>query len=302
MNFAPIVLFVYTRLNHTRLTVDALLNNLGAELSDLIIFSDAARTAEKQANVDEVRAYLKTITGFHSITIHYRPYNFGLAKSIIEGVTEVLKEHDAVIVLEDDLVTSPYFLSYMNEALEKYAEDDRVVSIHGYIYPVNQSLPETFFLRGADCWGWATWRRGWANFNPDGQHLLHELKRRKLIGMFDFNGAYSFSKMLKAQIKGSNDSWAVRWYASAFLADKLTLYPGRSLVHNIGNDGSGSHCGDDKSYDLLVSLSPIDLTNIKIQPSAQGQAAFETFFRKIKGSFMSKLLRRSKKMLAKVLI
>jgi hypothetical protein len=94
----------------------------------------------------------------------------------------------------------------------------------------------------------------------------------------------------------------VRWYASAFLADKLTLYPGRSLVHNIGNDGSGSHCGDDKSYDQLVSLSPIDLTNIKIQPSAQGQAAFEAFFRKVKGSFMSKLLRRSRKMLAKVLI
>jgi glycosyltransferase involved in cell wall biosynthesis len=301
MNFAPIVLFVCARLNHTRLTVDALLNNPGAELSDLIIFSDAAREEEKQANVDEVRAYLKTITGFRSVTIHHRTYNFGLAKSIIEGVSEALKEYDAVIVLEDDLVTSPYFLSYMNEALEKYAEDDRVVSIHGYIYPVNQSLPETFFLRGADCWGWATWRRGWANFNPDGQHLLDELKRRKLIGMFDFNGAYSYSKMLKAQIKGRNDSWAVRWHASAFLADKLTLYPGRSLVHNIGNDGSGTHCGDDISYDLLLSSSPIDFTNIEVQPSAQAQAAFEAFFRKVKGSFASKLLRRSKKMLAKLI-
>lgn len=303
MSLTPIVLFVYSRLWHTRSTIEALLNNPGVELTDLIIFSDAARTVDKQVGVEEVRAYLKNITGFRSITINYRPYNFGLARSIIEGVTEVLKEYDAVIVLEDDLVTSPYFLKYMNEALSKYADDDRVISIHGYVYPVNQSLPETFFLRGADCWGWATWRRGWALFNPDGQYLLNELKRRKLISMFDFNGAYSFSKMLKAQINGSNDSWAVRWHASAFLADKFTLYPGRSLVHNIGHDGSGTHCGYDVSYDndLLLSLTPIDLTNIEVQSSAQGQVIFESFFKKVKGSFASKLLRRAKKILAKVI-
>jgi hypothetical protein len=301
MIFTPVALFVYARLSHTQSTVEALLNNPGAELTDLIIFSDAARTIENQENVEEVRAYLKSINGFRSINIYERPYNFGLAKSIIEGVTEVLKKHDAVIVLEDDLVTSPYFLKFMNEALEKYAEDDRVISIHGYVLPVNQSLPETFFLRGADCWGWATWRRGWKNFNPDGQHLLDELNRRKLIGTFDFNGAYSFSKMLKAQIKGINDSWAVRWHASAFLANKLTLYPGRSLVHNIGHDGSGTHCGEGMGYDQSVSLSPIVLANIEVQSCAQGQAVFEAFFRKDKRSFISKLLRRTKKTLAKVI-
>jgi hypothetical protein len=300
MSFAPIALFVYARLSHTRSTIEALLNNPGVELTDLIIFSDSARNVEKQADVEEVRAYLKTITGFRSITIYDRPFNFGLAKSIIEGVTEVLKEHDTVIVLEDDLVTSPYFLTYMNKALEKYAEDDRVISIHGYVYPVNLSLPETFFLRGADCWGWATWRRGWSHFNPDGQHLLDELNRQKLIGMFDFNGAYSFSKMLKAQIKGSNDSWAIRWYASAFLANKLTLYPGKSLVYNIGNDDSGSHCRQSSLMDTDLTVTPIDCHDVEVEHSIDGYNAFERFFRKANPSFLIKVLRRLKMQLGRL--
>ena len=165
---SPIALFVYSRPEHTRRTVESLLNNNLASESDLIVFSDAARTPQKREAVDEVRTYLTTVKGFRSVTVHHRPHNFGLAKSIIEGVTEVLQQYERVIVLEDDLVTSPFFLTYMNQALERFANDNRVVSIHGYVYPVRGALPEAFFLPGADCWGWATWRRGWACFNPDG--------------------------------------------------------------------------------------------------------------------------------------
>ena len=185
MSYTPIALFVYARPDHTRLTVEALRNNSEAKFSDLIIYSDGARSPNMQGCVDQVREYLSAISGFRSITVHQRNHNFGLAKSIIEGVTEVLRVHDRVIVLEDDLVTSPYFLSYMNEALDKYANDDRVISIHGYVYPVKERLPDTFFLRGADCWGWATWRRGWQLFNSDGQYLLQELKRRHLVSVFN---------------------------------------------------------------------------------------------------------------------
>ena len=296
-NYAPIALFVYARPSHVRLTVDSLLGNPGAESSDLIIFSDAARSSDKKRDVEEVRAYIKTIVGFRTVTIHHRPYNFGLANSIIQGVTEILKAHESVIVLEDDMRTSPHFLTYMNDALVKFVNDDRVASVHGYVYPVKQQLPEAFFLRGADCWGWATWRRAWAHFNPNGQFLLDELKRRQLTKAFDFNGAYSFSKMLEDQIKGSNDSWAVRWHASAFLADMLTLYPGRSLVHNIGNDNSGTHCGDNTSHDAELSVTPIDLKTLEVTSSAQGRAAFEAFFRKTHGTFVRRLGRRIKKIL-----
>jgi hypothetical protein len=270
---APISLFVYARLEHTRRTVESLLLNPQSSDHDLIVFSDGGRTPEIQIATDEVRAYLETISGFRTVTIHCRPQNLGLARSIISGVTQVLAEHERVIVLEDDMVTSPHFLAYMNEALERLADDERVISIHGYVYPVQQTLPETFFLPGADCWGWGTWRRGWQLFNPDGQALLDELKRRDLLKAFDFNGAFGYSKMLEGQIKGLNDSWAVRWYASAFLADKLTLYPGRSLVHNIGNDSSGTHCGDDTSHDAELSTTPIDMSVLEVTSSVLGSVS-----------------------------
>ncbi len=293
-------LFVYARPEHTRRTVESLLANEDAENHDLIIYSDAARSDKDRLNVECVRDYIKTIVGFRSVAIHYRPYNFGLAKSIIEGVTEVLAQFERIIVLEDDLVVSPHFLNYMNEALDRFVDDERVISVHGYVYPTKQALPEAFFLRGADCWGWATWRRGWALFNPDGQTLLDELKQHNLIKSFDFNGAYGYSQMLESQIKGANDSWAIRWYASAFLADKLTLYPGRSLVHNIGNDSSGTHCGNNSNLNVLLSDSLIDLSGIEVKHSKLGFSAFERFFRQSKSALLSRVGHRLKKSLSKV--
>ena len=289
MNLAPILLFVYIRVDHVRRTVDALLKNHLSEYSDLIIFSDGARSPGKQSSVDEVRAYLTTISGFRSVTIHRRPNNFGLAKSIVSGVTQVLAEHERIIVLEDDMWTSPHFLTFMNTALERFSDDDRVISIHGYVYPVATVLPEAFFLLGADCWGWATWRRGWNLFNPDGGALLAELKRRNMLKAFDFNNTYGFSKMLESQVKGNNDSWAILWYASAFIAGKLTLYPGRSLVHNIGNDSSGTHCSDVSTYNAELSRTPVNLHEIEVLPSVIGQVAFEAFFRKTQVSLSSRL-------------
>jgi hypothetical protein len=289
---APIVLFVYNRLDHTRRTIISLKKNALVQDSDLVIFSDAPKSTDGADKVNEVRQYIRQIVGFRSVTIVERETNLGLAKSIIDGVTSTVNRHGRVIVLEDDMVTSPFFLSYMNEALEKYVDDRRIVSVHGYVYPCNKPLPEAFFLRGADCWGWATWRRGWDCFNPNGQYLLDELKRLELIPDFNFNNTYSYSDMLEGQINGTNDSWAVRWYASAFLANKLTLYPGRSLVLNIGNDNSGTHCGDSNRNDIALSQTPINLHNITVTPSESGRMAFEMFFRKGENHFWTRLTRK----------
>lgn len=292
MTHAPIVLFAYARPEHTKRTVEALLCNPRVGEHDLIVYSDAPRTLEKSQAVAAVREYLQSISGFRSISIHYRAHNYGLAKSIVEGVTEVLSRYDRLIVLEDDMVTSPFFLSYMNEALNLFEKDDRVACVHGYVYPVQEKLPEAFFLRGADCWGWATWRRGWALFNRDGQSLLDELKERNLINNFDFNGAYCYSKMLESQIQGMNDSWAIRWYASTFLAEKLTLYPGRSLVNNIGNDDSGTHCGSTSNYETLLTHSPINLIGLEVKPCEVSRAAFRRFFMGLNKNPISRWHRR----------
>ena len=238
---APLILFTYNRPDHLGRTLAALKRNELATETMLYVFSDGAKSDADKRLVDEVRQQLTGISGFQSVKIVEREKNCGLAASIITGVTSVLEKHGCVIVLEDDIVTSPYFLRYMNEALKYYADVPEVACVSGYIYPINAALPSAFFLRGADCWGWATWRRGWDLFNPDGRALLAQLIKRKLEFDFDFEGGAKYTEMLRAQVEGRNDSWAVRWYASAFLAGKLTLYPGQSLVQNIGNDGSGRH-------------------------------------------------------------
>ncbi|MDO9009816.1 MAG: glycosyltransferase [Thiobacillus sp.] len=278
IEFAPIVLFVYARPEHTRRTLEALAANALADQSDLVVYSDASRSEREAEAVRVVRELILATSGFRSVTLVARDMNFGLARNIIEGVSEVLRQHECVIVLEDDMVTSPFFLTYMNDALKRYANDDRIISIHGYVYPVAGGLPEAFFLPGADCWGWATWRRGWECFNPDGAQLLRELKQRKLERTFDYEGSYPYTKMLEAQIAGTNDSWAIRWYASAFLLGKLTLYPGRSLVHNIGNDATGTHCDQSSEMDTLLSNRPIRLDGVAVESSTLARGEFARFF------------------------
>lgn len=276
---ACVALFAYARPDHLRRTVESLLANPEAARTPLNIFCDAPKRPEHAARVEEVRRYVHTVRGFASVSVIHRPVNFGLARSIIEGVTALLSTHERVIVLEDDLLLSHHFLRYMNDALECYADDDIVASIHGYSYPTRDPLPETFFLRGADCWGWATWRRAWQHFRPDGAALLAELKARQLEREFDLDGSYPFCKMLQDQIAGNNDSWAVRWHASAFLRGMLTLYPGTSLVHNIGNDASGTHGTDSAEFAQSVAQNPLVVSRLPLQVSQAGRAAFIRYFR-----------------------
>ncbi len=267
INLAPIVLFVYNRPWHTRQAIEFLQKNELANHSKLFIYSDNAKNDLDANDVKNVREYISAIKGFKQVTVIERQKNYGLAANIIDGVSKIVNKHGAVIVLEDDLVTSPYFLKFMNDGLGAYKDEERVASIHGYIYPLKniEGLPETFFIKGADCWGWATWKRGWQLFEADGQKLLGELYQRNLTNYFDFDGAYQYTKMLKNQINGKNNSWAIRWHASAFLNNKLTLYPGRSLVHNIGTDGSGTHCSTTEHFTSMISDSPIKVEQITIE-------------------------------------
>ncbi len=274
---APIALFLYNRPWHTRQAVEALLANAEAPETPLHIFSDAPKDISASEAVAQVRAYIREIRGFKSVSIIERETNLGLGRSIIDGVTRVCEEHGRVIVLEDDLIASPFFLAYMNDGLVRYAEDERVISIHGYVYPVGPELPETFFLKGADCWGWATWRRGWKLFEPDGKKLLTELSERGLTWKFDYDGAYPHTRMLKAQIEGKNDSWAIRWHASAYARGKLTLYPGRSLIQNIGFDNSGIHCGSNGALAAKMTDKPVRVGQIPVKEDPETRRKIVAF-------------------------
>ncbi|MFA6144564.1 MAG: glycosyltransferase [Sulfurimonas sp.] len=290
---APIVLFVYNRPWHTQQTIEALQKNELATESELFIFSDAAKNDSAIEKVKEVRHYIKSIDGFKRITIIEREKNWGLANSIIDGVTKIVNEYGKIIVLEDDLITSPYFLKFMNEALNFYQNEEKVACIHGYIYPI-ENLPETFFIRGADCWGWATWKRGWDIFESDGKKLLDQLQQQNLVQEADFNHTANYTLMLKNQITEKNNSWAVRWYISAFLNNKLCLYPGKSYVQNIGTDDSGTHCCATDKYCIELS----DKTDLVKIPSIENIAVrrkMESFFRSLQPSMTKKILSKIKK-------
>lgn len=292
MIFAPVALFVYDRPWHARRTVEALLANAEAAKTSLYVFSDGPRNAGASDTVAQVRSYIREIGDFGSVTVIERESNLGLARSIIDGVTRLCEKHGRVIVVEDDLVTSPHFLKYMNDGLNLYEHDERVISIHGYQYPVKTALPETFFLRGADCWGWATWKRGWDLFEPDGRLLLRQLQERKLTDRFDFDGSYPYARMLKKQIEGKNDSWAIRWHASAFLKDKFTLYPGCSLVRNIGTDSSGTHCSTTGAYTGELADSPIRIDPIRVEENDYAREQIVRFHKATRPPVPVRLLRK----------
>jgi hypothetical protein len=296
-DLAPIVLFVYNRPIHTEQTINALLKNELASQSDLIIYSDGAKNKSDIEDIQFVRKYLQTIKGFNSVRIIERKTNFGLGNNIIDGVSSVVNENGKIIVLEDDLITSPYFLKYMNDGLNKYLGINSVISIHSYIYPVKKKLPETFFIKGADCLGWATWKEKWDLFESDGSKLLDVLEKKGITSEFDFNNTYPYTHMLKEQIAGRNNSWAVRWYASAFIHNMLTLYPGRSLVYHNGNDGSGTNFAESSLLDVKLSKSPIEIRNIIIEESKQAKKIIEFYFKHHNASRLRIIYRKIKKIL-----
>ena len=258
---APLALFVYNRPWHTRQTVEALLANTVANQTPLHVFSDAPRNDATSVAVAEVRSYVRNITGFKTISIIERDTNFGLARSVIDGVTRLCQEHGRVIVVEDDLVTSPYFLEYMNTALDQYEEEEKVMQVSGHIFPVPEftQREEALFLPFMTSWGWGTWKRAWKYFDPAAQGWESITRNNVLRNRFNLDGHYDYSTMLEQQMKGKLDSWAIRWHLSAFLRNGVALFPPQSLVKNIGLD-SGTHGSRMLRWTLsgqAVSIRPV---------------------------------------------
>lgn len=275
----PVCLFAYRRPIHLSRSWKSLADNAEAARTELHVFLDGAKTHDEFQEVAKTRSEAKKIRGFRKIFLHESEKNLGLSRSIINGIAQVAKKAPSWIVLEDDLVVGKNFLNFMHDALSCYEKNSTVASIHGYVYPTGKKLPKTFFLQGADCWGWGTWKRAWEKFNQDGGCLLKALLCSSDLNRFTFNGSADYLEMLKNQCEGKNDSWAIRWYASAFLAGMFTLYPGKSLVKNIGLDDSGTHCARETKYDTEPYTGKIQVEEIPIIDNAAARGAFEAFFR-----------------------
>jgi hypothetical protein len=285
----PIILFVYNRPFHTRKTLESLERNILAKESELFIFSDGPKenaSPRQMEKINETRRIIREKKWCGEVHIIEKEKNVGLAKSVIAGVGDIINKYGKVIVLEDDLLLSANFLKYMNDGLNKYEKKDEVMQIAGYMYPINIKIDkDVFFLPFITSWGWGTWKRVWDNFDKNSDGLEKLKNDRKLRYKFNLDGSYPYYKMLKNQVEKNIDSWAIRFYLSVFLKNGLALFPKKTLVNNIGMDGSGVHCKtaikqDDINNDFIVK----NFDEIKINSQAKKEVC--NFLRKQMSFFL----------------
>lgn len=285
MNFAPIAIFAFNRPKALARLLESLFRNPEFDQSKTYIFVDGARNQAEEflvLNVELIARELRTSGGVEVIR---HSTNLGLSKSIIFGIDKVLQENDSIIVLEDDLLVSEHFLSYCNLGLERYVSNLNVASIQGFTHDINYRKHDTYFLLGADCWGWATWKNRWEEFEYDGKKLLNNLQTTKRINQFDLKGAYPYANMLERQASGYLDSWAIRWHASMFIQNRLSLYPSQTLVENYGQDGSGTHVGSSAFAPRGLSTFRPTLEDIPVVEEAKVNRKIRKALRKKYGTY-----------------
>lgn len=254
MRYAPVVIFGYNRPEHLRRTINALAENYGAKNTEIFLFLDGAKGNRDNELVEEVHRIGQNLISdsrFGGVSVSVSEENRGLANSVINGVGKVIKKWGRVIVLEDDLVTSKDFLQFMNDCLNYYEEYEKIWSISGYTFDLpslNKIGADVYFGYRASSWGWATWQDRW--FTVDWNVTDYSRFRYRLLKRARFNrGGTNLSDMMDRQMAGDVNSWAIRWCYSQFKQDKLTVFPCKSKVTNVGQDGSGTHSNIKNQYE-----------------------------------------------------
>ena len=278
MSLAPIVLLVYARPEHTRRTLESLAANPLAAESELFIFADGPKadaSPTQRENIRAVRRLIQERSWCGQVHIEASDTNRGLANSVIRAVNWLIASHGRVIVLEDDLLLGKHYLDFMNQALDLYADEEQVFSVSGYASWTPKPMPDSYFLPILSSWGWGTWKRAWQHFEPDAGELLHQIEASERLDAFDFGGQNNH-EMLRLQAAGKLDSWAIRFYASLFLRKGLVLFPGKSLVQNIGYDASGTHCQEEEEENIYTRVTyydhqPIQKIPVRLEPKAVAQ-------------------------------
>ncbi len=273
MKLAPIAIFTYNRYSHLKRTIEALQRNYLAKESEIFIFSDGAKSESDMLEVQKVRDYISCINGFKKVNIVKKSSNLGLAQSIITGVSEIINRYGSIIVLEDDLETSPFFLDYMNLTLQNYSPDN-VWSIAGYSPTIQ--IPESYvyetFLAFRNCsWGWATWKQNWNVTDWDVKDFNEFFINKENRNSFE-KGGNDLSIMLLKQMNNQINSWSIRFNYAGYKYNLPTVYPTNSFVRNIGVDGSGTNMKKSERYKTQLSknkvnvqlFSPNNNVNLKI--------------------------------------
>ena len=278
MSYAPIIIFVYNRADHFTQVYNALSACKEAKESELFVFSDGAKNEAGKEKVNEVRAAVAAVKDagdFKSVTVTESPVNKGLAASVIAGVTEIINKYGKVIVVEDDCKVSPFFLRFMNEALDYYEFNKKIGSIAGYTPMIELPIDyksDVFAAYRSCSWTWATWKDRWENVDWELKEIKDFYNSPKLIRRLNSNGSDRFIRLYR-QTKGNGSSWSVRFGAHLVKNNLLTIYPRFSYNSNIGCDESGVHSTSDDAEKMRVDLSkaienPI-LTGVEIDGRIQ---------------------------------
>lgn len=240
--WAPVALFIYKRPDHVRRMISSLQACIGYAQSRVFVFADGPKTESEVPGIRAARAVARELLGDNATFVE-QDRNRGLADSIIAGTTELCGRYGSTIVVEDDLVLAPSFLRFLNEGLERYVDEPRVMQISGYMFdvPALARQREALFLPMTTSWGWATWKRAWDLFDPEATGWRERLADEAAARRFNLGGRYDYHRMLRRQMNGEIDSWAIRWHYAVFAHEGLALFPPWTLVSNIGQDGSGTH-------------------------------------------------------------
>lgn len=266
-SLAPVILFTYNRPVHTKKTVESLMNNVLSERTDLIVFSDGAKCEEDIVAINDIRAYIKKCKGFRAIKLVSRDNNIGLAKNIIDGVTEIINEYGHVIVLEDDMEVSADFLNFMNKCLINYKNEKSIWHIAAWnedVFGDYDTEIDAICWRFMNCWGWATWKDRWEHFEKKPNKLIADFNDADIY-KFNLNGANNFWAQVVNNANGQINTWAIFWYAVIFKNDGLCINAFNSLVKNIGLDGTGVHCGEMKLAQNLIVKERVNFPKYPVE-------------------------------------
>jgi len=252
-DLAPIILFTYNRPEHTRITLEHLKENHLAEDSILYIYCDGPKegaTQMQMEKIDEVKKVIRSVQWTKEVHINEAVENKGLARNVIDGVTEIVNKHGKVIVLEDDLILSTSFLSYMNNALDKYEKDTIVKQVSGFLFPIDiEEKNEAFFMPLTNTIGWGTWRRAWSEIDLTAPGYERLKTDKRLRHQFNLDGSYDYTSMLLKQMKNENfGSWAILYWWHVFNQKGLVLFPDYPLVQHNDFGNMGTHSGSDDHY------------------------------------------------------
>lgn len=258
MKYAPVIICNYNRPDHSRQVWDALSKNELAKETELYLFCDGPKdTASEEmkqrilALHNQAKQYVKDAKEaglFKAVHVVCSEKNKGLRTSIISGATEVINKHGRVIVLEDDLVTSPYFLKYMNAALDKYESYRGVFSISAQSCVDPKEFPQdypydVYAYQTHLPWGWATWADRWNNVDWDiDKHIASSLRDELFLrNAFMRGGEDLYYRSLMERLNGL-DVWSICFSLNHFKHHAVSILPVVPYVHNIGFDGSGVNC------------------------------------------------------------